>query len=106
VYVSGFFISIDGIDASMITESDHIHWERRDMPNFAIRALAAGNDVIIGVGSRIVVARAIDVGAALTNANGPNGSNPFATTADVTDAKREAIDEAVSEAKLYWEGVI
>jgi hypothetical protein len=106
IYVDGFFAAIDGIDAVMVTEADRISWDRREMPNFAFRALAAGNGTIVGVGSRIAVARVIDVGAALSNANGPNGSNPFATMQDVADVKLEAVEEAVAEAKLYWEGVI
>jgi hypothetical protein len=98
LYVSGFFVAVDGIDSYMITEAEHIRWERYPMPNFAVRALSAGNDTIIAVGSKILVSRVIDVGAALTNANGPNGSNPFATMQDVQNA--------IKEATLYWEGDI
>jgi hypothetical protein len=106
VYISGFFMAIDGLDSAMVSEAERIYWKRRDIPNFAIRSLAAGNDTIVGVGSRIMIARVIDVGAALVNANGPNGSNPFATEQDVTDAVKEAVAQAVAEAKLYWDGVI
>jgi hypothetical protein len=105
-YTSDFFIAVDGIDSYIYTEAARIHWEKRDMPNFAIRGLSSGEDTIIAVGSRILVARVIDTGAALLNANGPNGSNPFATIQDVTDGKNEAITEAVAQAKLYWGGTI
>jgi hypothetical protein len=105
-FVSGFFIAVDGIDSYIFTEAEHIHWVKRDMPNFAIRGVSSGEDTLIAVGSRILVARVIDTGAALNNANGPNGSNPFATMQDVTDAKNEAVTEAVSQAKIYWGGTI
>jgi hypothetical protein len=103
-FVSGFFIAVDGIDSYIFTESENIHWHKRDMPNFAVRGVSSGEDTIIAVGSRILVARIIDTGAALLNANGPNGSNPFATEQDVTTAKNEAIEEAVSQAAIYWGG--
>jgi hypothetical protein len=105
-YCDGFFIAIDGIDSNIITEAGVTNWERRQMPNFATRALSSGSGTVIAVGSRVMAARVIDIGAALINANGPNGSNPYATAADVTNAKLEAIDAAVADAKLYWGGVL
>jgi hypothetical protein len=102
VFCGGFFLAIDGISGLVTTEADNIDWTARDIPNFAVRALGAGLDTVIGVGSKVIVARIIDVGAALINANGPNASNPFATMQDVLDAKREAIEAAT----IYWGGTI
>jgi hypothetical protein len=106
IFVDGYFTAIDGIDGNILTEADNIDWERRTTPNFATRSLSAGNGTVIAVGSRVMVARVIDIGAALINANGPNGSNPYATAADVLRAKLEAIETAVEESTLYWGGIV
>jgi hypothetical protein len=119
IVCDGFFMAIDGMDSCILTETGPIDWKVRSMPNFAVRALSAGNGTVIAVGSRVMTARVIDAGAALIAANGPNGSNPYATGADVLAAKREAMAEAeaaaeaaemaaetAEAAKLYWEGEI
>jgi hypothetical protein len=99
-YVSGFFAATDGIDNLMTTEADDIDWDRRAIPNYAVRALSAGDDIIIAAGSRIMAARVNDTGAAIENANAPNATNPFATMQDVMNA----INQAIAEATLFWGG--
>jgi hypothetical protein len=99
-YVSGFFAATDGIDNIMTTEANAVDWDRSAIPNYAVRSLSAGHDVIIATGSRIMAARVNDTGAAIENANAPNATNPFATMQDVMNA----INQAIADAALFWGG--
>ena len=99
-FVSGFLAATDGIDNVMTTEANSVDWDRKSIPNYAVRSLSAGNDIIIATGSRIMTARVNDTGAAIENANAPNATNPFATMQDVMNAINQAIDEAA----LFWGG--
>jgi hypothetical protein len=102
----GFLVALGGGTACMISGVGKVEWEDREALNFAMLGLAFGKDMFVAVGDGVLVAGVVDVPAALRNANAPNGTNPFATIADVEEAKQEAIETAVEQASLYWGGVI
>ena len=79
------------------------------MPNFAIRDLSPGDDTIIAVGSKILVSRVVDTGAALHNANGPNSTNPFTTRQDLVSVSHDVLAEVqtmIDDSRLTWGGTI
>lgn len=102
-YGGGFFVAVGGASSCLASPSGVLRWEQRPVPNFVWSALAFGLDTFVAVGSGIMAARIVDAAAALHGANAPNGTNVFATAADVGSVKKEL--DGLSEL-LKWKGVI
>ena len=103
IHGGGFWVAVGGAYSCMTSPSGVLNWELRDVPNFVFSDLAFGKDTFVAVGSGIMIARIVDVAAALDGANAPSGTNVFATVTDVNGVKKE-LDE-LSEL-LKWKGVI
>ena len=88
----GFFVGVGNSDQRIVSPAEALNWRQTDAPNFLWRGLAFGLDTFVAVGSGIMAARVVDAAAALNSANGPNGTNAFATLADLAGVRDAVAD--------------
>ncbi|MBQ7263780.1 MAG: exo-alpha-sialidase [Synergistaceae bacterium] len=82
----GFFVAVGNGAQAIVSLTGHLHWAQGPVPNFLWRGLAFGADTFVGVGSGIMLAKVVDVAAALNAARAPSAADPFATLSDVSES--------------------
>lgn len=87
VHGGGFWVAVGGAYSCMVSPSGILDWKLRDVPNFVFSDLAFGKDTFVAVGSGIMIARIVDVAAALDGANAPSGTNVFVTMEDLKEVR-------------------